>query len=306
MNQTASGVLTVVGTPIGNLGDLSPRALETLKNADLIAAEDSRTTALLLDKYGVSGAHILPNHKFNEDAAAGRITAELQSGKNVALVTDAGMPCISDPGYVLVSRAVQAGIVVTVIPGPSACIAAIAVSGFNALSFSFYGFLPRTAGEIRKVLRRVAGEYAPLSVFYESPNRILSTLLLVQEVLPDASVCVCNDLTKRFEHIYRGDAAEVIGQLQANPNASKGEYVLLLYHSGEAKREVCDGRTPASLLAERMVRDGVSAKDAIASLVGERAAGKKELYDASLRLRELFDHISIDKSIDRSIDTSNA
>lgn len=282
-----NGILTVVGTPIGNLGDLSPRALETLQSADLIAAEDSRTTAQLLEKYGIVGAHILPNHKFNEEAAAKRIVSELQSGKNVALVTDAGMPCISDPGYVLVNAAVQAGITVTAVPGASALVAAVAVSGFNALSFSFYGFLPRTAGEIRRVLRRIAGEYSPLSVFYESPNRILSTVELVGEVLPDAAVCVCNDLTKRFERIYRGKAAEVSEQLRANPNASKGEYVLLVYRQGNA--EQTDGKpSPAALLAERMVRDGVSAREAVASLAAERVSSKKELYDASLRLRELF------------------
>ena len=158
------GTLSLVGTPIGNLGDMSPRAVETLKNADLIAAEDTRTTAMLLEKYGITGAKVLPNHKFNEGNAAYGFVQDLLQGKNIALVTDAGMPCVSDPGYLLVEAAVKAGITVTAVPGPCAAVTAVAVSGFNALSFAFYGFLPRTAGEIRKVLRRVEKEYSPLSI----------------------------------------------------------------------------------------------------------------------------------------------
>ena len=153
-----TGTLFIVGTPIGNLGDMSPRAVETLQNADLIAAEDTRTAAMLLEKFGITGAKILPNHKFNEGNAAYGFVQDLLQGKTIALVTDAGMPCVSDPGYLLVEAAVAAGVPVTAVPGPCAAVTAVAVSGFNALSFAFYGFLPRTAGDIRKVLRRVEKE----------------------------------------------------------------------------------------------------------------------------------------------------
>lgn len=287
INGTSAGTLFVVGTPIGNLGDMSARAVETLKNADLIAAEDTRTAALLLEKYGITGMRILPNHKFNENTAAEHIVRELLAGKNAALVTDAGMPCISDPGYIPVAAAVQAGIPVTVVPGACAAVSAIAVSGFNALSFAFYGFLPRTAGDIRKVLRRIEKEYSPLSVFYESPNRIMETVGLVGEVLPNSSVCVCNDLTKKFERIYRGTPAKVLNELKENPNVSKGEYVLLIYRE-KTEAESEERLSPEAMLVDRMVKQGVSAKEAVSQLSHEKAAPKRELYDAAIRLKEIL------------------
>jgi len=282
------GTLSLVGTPIGNLGDMSPRAVETLKNADLIAAEDTRTTAMLLEKYGITGAKVLPNHKFNEGNAAYGFVQDLLQGRNVALVTDAGMPCVSDPGYLLVEAAVKAGITVTAVPGPCAAVTAVAVSGFNALSFAFYGFLPRTAGEIRKVLRRVEKEYSPLSVFYESPNRITDTVELVGEVLPGCRVCVCNDLTKKFERIYRGTPGEVLEQLKSNPNAAKGEYVLLIERGKAEEGTGAEKLSPEALLVDRMVKEGISSKEAVALLASEKVLPKRELYDAALRLRELL------------------
>ena len=282
------GTLSLVGTPIGNLGDMSPRAVETLKNADLIAAEDTRTTAMLLEKYGITGAKVLPNHKFNEGNAAYGFVHDLLQGKNIALVTDAGMPCVSDPGYLLVEAAVKAGITVTAVPGPCAAVTAVAVSGFNALSFAFYGFLPRTAGEIRKVLRRVEKEYSPLSVFYESPNRITDTVALAEEVLPGCRVCVCNDLTKKFERIYRGTPGEVLEQLKSNPNAAKGEYVLLIERGKTEEGTGEEKLSPEALLVDRMVKEGISSKEAVALLASEKVLPKRELYDAALRLRELI------------------
>lgn len=283
-----TGTLFIVGTPIGNLGDMSPRAVETLREVDLIAAEDTRTAAMLLEKFGITGAKILPNHKFNEGNAAYGFVQDLLQGKSIALVTDAGMPCVSDPGYLLVEAAVAAGVPVTAVPGPCAAVTAVAVSGFNALSFAFYGFLPRSAGDIRKVLRRVEKEYSPLSVFYESPNRITDTVELVKEVLPDFRVCVCNDLTKKFERIYRGTPEQVLEQLKSNPNASKGEYVLLLERSKTEQKEDTAKLSPEALLVDRMVKDGVSAKEAVALLTAEKVLPKRELYDAALRLRELL------------------
>lgn len=283
-----TGTLFIVGTPIGNLGDMSPRAVETLREVDLIAAEDTRTAAMLLEKFGITGAKILPNHKFNEGNAAYGFVQDLLQGKSIALVTDAGMPCVSDPGYLLVEAAVAAGVPVTAVPGPCAAVTAVAVSGFNALSFAFYGFLPRSAGDIRKVLRRVEKEYSPLSVFYESPNRIADTVELVAEVLPDFRVCVCNDLTKKFERIYRGTPEQVLEQLKSNPNASKGEYVLLLERSKTEQKEETAKLSPEALLVDRMVKDGVSAKEAVALLTAEKVLPKRELYDAALRLRELL------------------
>ena len=286
--ETKIGILSVVGTPIGNLGDMSPRALETLRAADLIAAEDSRTAAQLLAQYGITGARMVPYHKFNEREAATSIVEALLRGENAALVTDAGMPCVSDPGYLLVQAAAEAGVQVTVVPGACAAVAAVAISGFNALSFAFYGFLPRRAGEIRKVLRRVAIEYAPLSVFYESPNRIAETVALVEEVLPESTLCVCNDLTKKFERVYRGSPAEVLRELRENPNANKGEYVLLIYRATVPEKE--EARlSPEALLVDRMVKDGLTPREAVSALAKERVAPKGVLYDAALRLRTLLE-----------------
>ena len=149
LNQNGKGMLILVATPIGNLGDMSPRGIETLASADAIAAEDTRTAMLLLQKFGITGKRMIPNHKFNEAASAGRLIAEMQSGARIALVTDAGMPCISDPGYLLVREAAAAGIPVTAIPGCCAAVTGVAVSGFNALSFTFSGFLPRRCRTFR-------------------------------------------------------------------------------------------------------------------------------------------------------------
>lgn len=289
-----AGTLYVVSTPIGNLGDLSPRALETLKNADLIAAEDTRTTAGLLEKCGLTGEKpkMLPSHKFNEGSASARIVGELLSGKDVALVTDAGTPCVSDPGFPVVRDAAAAGVAVTAVPGCCAAVAALSVSGFSALSFSFYGFLPRTAGEIRRVFARVSREYPATVVFYESPNRIGKTVSLLAECLPDSSVCLCNDLTKKFERVYRGSPSEVSAELESNPNAGKGEYVLVLSLPG--KREGAEeqaGRgsiSPEAALIDRMAKEGVSLRDAVRSLASEGNAPKSVWYDASLRLKKLL------------------
>lgn len=283
---SAAGALYVVSTPIGNLGDMSPRALEVLASADLIAAEDTRTAAMLLQRFGISGKRMIPSHKFNEETAAGKIVSELLGGANAALVTDAGTPCVSDPGYLLVREAVEAGIKVTPVPGCCAAVAAIAVSGFRALSFTFYGFLPRSAGEIRNVFRE--GE-ARLTVYYESPNRIRKSLSLLAEELPDAEICLCNDLTKKFERIYRGTPSEVCAELDANPNAEKGEYVLLVQSNGQK----AGGEEPLSAegwIADRMTKEGLSLRDAVASLAGDETCpyAKKQLYDASLRLKRLF------------------
>lgn len=281
------GRLYVVGTPIGNLGDMSPRAVETLKSVDLIAAEDTRTAASLLEKFGITGAKIVPNHKFNEQAAADGFVRDLLAGKNLALVTDAGMPCISDPGYLLVESAVAAGVSVTVVPGACAAVSAVAVSGFNALSFAFYGFLPRSAGDIRKVLRRIEKEYSPLSVFYESPNRIVDTVELVAEVLSGCQICVCNDLTKLYERIYRGTPAEVLAELKTNPNAAKGEYVLIIYR--EKTEEPSEERLSyEAMLVDCMVKNGISSKEAVSLLASSKAAPKRELYDAAVRLKEIL------------------
>lgn len=286
--EEQNGILYIVATPIGNLGDMSARALEVLSQVDGIAAEDTRTTAQLLDHYGIRGVRMFANHKFNEDASAGKIVSELCAGKSIALVTDAGTPCISDPGYILVREAVKAGITVTAVPGCCAAVSAIAVSGFSALSFTFYGFLPRTAGEIRTVFTDMNQGYSPLVIYYESPNRILKTIGILEETLPGAEVCLCNDLTKKFERIYRGSPKEVREELESNPNAGKGEYVLLVN-----RREKSDNKeerlSAEAALLDCMVKNGRTAKEAMALLQSDKKYARSELYDAALHIKELFE-----------------
>ncbi len=282
-----TGTLFLVGTPIGNLGDMSNRALEVLRNADIIAAEDTRTTAMLLEHFGITGAKVLPNHKFNEKNAANGFVQDLLAGKNVALVTDAGMPCISDPGYLLVEACVEAGVSVTAVPGACAAVCGAALSGFNTLSFAFYGFLPRSPGDIRKVLARVEKEYSPLTIFYESPNRIVDTVEIVAESMPGCKLCVCNDLTKKFERIYRGAPAQVLAELKNNPNASKGEYVLIMERQ-KAEESPEETLSPEAVLVDCMVKRGVSAKEAVSLLAAEKVLPKRVLYDAALRLRKVW------------------
>ena len=289
MESQSAGMLYIVATPIGNLGDMSPRGIEVLRDADAIAAEDTRTAATFLQRFGITGKRMIPNHKFNEASAAGKLISEMLAGKTVALVTDAGTPCISDPGYLLVREAANAGIPVTAVPGCCAAVAAIAVSGFNALSFTFYGFLPRTAGEIRTVFSEMAQAYSPLTVYYESPKRIVKTVALLQEICPNAAVCLCNDLTKQFERVYRGSPAEVLSELEANPNAEKGEYVLLVNRQEQSTG--ADGRPaigPEGWIVDRMMRSGCSLREAVSLLAADQTCpyAKNELYDASLRVKD--------------------
>jgi 16S rRNA (cytidine1402-2'-O)-methyltransferase len=181
----------------------------------------------LLREYGIT-VPLRSYHKFNEQASVSGIMAQLQRGEDIALISDAGTPCISDPGHLLVNACAEAGIQVTPIPGASAVTAALSVSGFNLVSFTFRGFLPRTEGKLRRVLSDTLSEPSPVTVFYEAPHRILETVRICSEVLPDSRLCLCNDLTKPHERIYRGTTIDVFAELSANPNFAKGEYALVL------------------------------------------------------------------------------
>ncbi|MCX7925379.1 MAG: 16S rRNA (cytidine(1402)-2'-O)-methyltransferase [Fimbriimonadales bacterium] len=220
-----AGVLYVVATPIGNLQDITLRALETLKAVDCIAAEDTRHTKKLLQHYGIE----TPLISFHQHSGAGRIEQiirRLQGGESVALVTDAGTPGISDPGGALVEAAHQAGIRVVPVPGASAVTAVLSVAGLPAHRFRFEGFPPRKEGARRRFFENLRGEDAPV-VFYESPHRLLKTLQTAYEVLGDCSVVVGRELTKQFEEVFRGRLSEAIAHWQAKP--PKGEFVVIVY-----------------------------------------------------------------------------
>ena len=195
----AEGILTLVATPIGNLGDFSPRAIEVLKSVDLIAAEDTRNTLKLLNHFEIR-TPMTAYHEYNRFDKADELVGLLREGKNIACVTDAGMPGISDPGEVLVAKCAEAGINVTAVPGPSAGITALVLSGLPARRYRFEGFLPSDKKEREAVLREVKNDSATL-IFYEAPHRLRRTLPELEQAVGDRRICICRELTKKFEEI---------------------------------------------------------------------------------------------------------
>jgi 16S rRNA (cytidine1402-2'-O)-methyltransferase len=222
--MAGQGSLVVVGTPIGNLADLSPRAAEALRGAEVVACEDTRRTARLLRHAG-AGAPMVAVHQHNEAARAADLVARMRAGARVALVSDAGMPLVSDPGARLVRAALDEGLAVEVVPGPSAVTAALAASGLAGEGgFAFLGFAPRRAAERRRLVERLARLDVPAVVF-ESPQRLPGLLADIAEALPDRPVAVCRELTKLHEEVVRGSAAEVARRL-AQP--VRGEVTLVV------------------------------------------------------------------------------
>lgn len=283
-----SGTLSIVATPIGNLEDMTPRAIRVLSEADMIAAEDTRNTSILLHKFEIK-TPLLSNHKFNEDSRIDYFIQELMAGKNIALVSDAGTPCISDPGYLLVRAAARHGIQVTGIPGACAAVTAISISGFRADSFLFFGFIPREKKHLDEMISRAISSRTHVIVFYESPKRIQASMQHFIQALPDAEVCLCNDLSKKFELLYRGTPEAVLESLQDNPNAQKGEYTIVLQLNA-ALFEAPDEQplSPEALLVEAVVTGQTPLKDAVKQLAKTSGYSRSQLYDASLRLKEMF------------------
>jgi 16S rRNA (cytidine1402-2'-O)-methyltransferase len=219
-----TGKLSIVGTPIGNLEDITLRALRALREADLIAAEDTRHTAVLLARHDIRKP-LVSYHEFNEARRCPELLEKLRHGQHVALVSDAGMPTVSDPGYRLIRAALDAGIPVEVAPGPSAITAALAVAGLPATPFYFHGFLPHKTAQRRKLLSALHALRCTL-VFFESPHRLLKTLADIRDVLGNRRVVVARELTKKFEQILRGDAASLLKSLENR--AVKGEITLIV------------------------------------------------------------------------------
>jgi 16S rRNA (cytidine1402-2'-O)-methyltransferase len=228
------GTLFIVATPIGNLEDMTFRAVRVLSEADQIAAEDTRHTKTLLIKYNIN-TPMTSYHKFNIRSKTPYIIDLLKQGQNVALVSDSGMPGISDPGYELIRRAVEQEIRVEPIPGPSAAITALAVSGLPTDEFLFTGFLPKKPGKKNKKLNELKSEDKTI-IIYESPYRLVKTLEDIREVLGDRQIAVCRELTKKFEEIVRGKAGEVLEKFREKK--PKGEVVVVVEGSGqETQRE---------------------------------------------------------------------
>jgi 16S rRNA (cytidine1402-2'-O)-methyltransferase len=217
-------MLSLVATPIGNLGDITLRALETLKNADVIACEDTRHSLRLLQHYQISKP-LVSYHEHNEARRTAELIEQLAEGKNIAIISDAGLPGISDPGHRLLRACQERGLPYTIIPGPSAVLTGLIGSGFDAEEFYYGGFLPvKSGGREREVL--AAGTRKETSVFFESPHRLLKTLASCAQHLPNRQICVARELTKTFEEFRRGVPGELLAHYTAHP--PKGEIVLVI------------------------------------------------------------------------------
>ena len=280
--------LYVVATPIGNLNDLTPRMREALENCDLIAAEDTRVTMKLTQVLGIHKP-MLSCHRHNEDGRKdGIVEKMLAEDLTVALTCDAGTPGISDPGEVLVSACWEAGIPVTPVSGPSAGITALSASGFDTREFAFYGFLPRENKDLDEKLLEIRKNNVPVAVLYESPHRVTALLERIARTLPGSRVCVCCDLTKKFERIDRGDIGQVLAALKANASVDKGEYCVVLdMHDVPAPEEpaAVNGEQSPDALMYGLLSEGKTLGEACELL---KAAGIKrnEIYRARLKLLE--------------------
>jgi len=269
--------LYLVATPIGNLEDITLRALRVLKEVDLIACEDTRQTQKLLTHYEIH-TRTVSYHEHNEMTKAAELVVDLEGGAKIALVTDAGMPGISDPGFRLITLAIRHHVPVVPIPGASAYLAALVASGLPTDSFRFSGFLPAKSGQRRKLLQSVS-ESPRTQVFYEAPHRILETLTDIVEVLgADRHVVVAREVTKLHEEFLRGRAGEILEQLEARGDV-KGEITLLIAkQDGSEPRAASPELTVAQRVREVMASDNLDEKSALKKVAKERGIGKSEAY----------------------------
>ena len=280
------GILYVVATPIGNLNDITERALNILNSVDLIACEDTRTSSVLLKHFNID-KKLVSYHKFNEKEKSNSLINDLISGKNIALISDAGCPCISDPGCILVNEAVKNNIEVIGIPGASAVTTSLMVSGMDTKNFTFYGFLSRENKKITEELTLIKNDSSNIAIIYESPKRIKNTLEKVKEILDNPDVCLCNDLTKKFEKKYYGTTCEVIKKLEENPNGKLGEYVLLIKKNHQVL-DTKDNITIEALIVNEMIQNNCTMKEAIKLVSEKYHYNKNKVYDASLNLKKTF------------------
>jgi 16S rRNA (cytidine1402-2'-O)-methyltransferase len=218
-------MLFVVATPIGNLSDLTFRALEVLKMVDFVAAEDTRHSSILLKRYGIQKP-LISYHQHNEAKRTAEFIEKLRDGATMALITDAGMPGLSDPGARLIRECIKCNFEFTVVPGPSAILAALVGSGFPMESFCFRGFLPVKSGRRERELRNASAHDDETTIFFESPYRLIKTLNACAQIMPARQICVARELTKKFEEFRRGPAAELLAHYETKP--PKGEIVLVI------------------------------------------------------------------------------
>ncbi|MGL5417581.1 MAG: 16S rRNA (cytidine(1402)-2'-O)-methyltransferase [Clostridium sp.] len=280
----SNGKLYLVATPIGNLKDITLRALETLKSADVIAAEDTRQTLKLLNHFEIKKT-LISYHMHNEQGKSGEIIQRLKNGENIALVSDAGMPGISDPGSVIVKRCIEEEIQFEVLPGATAFATALIYSGLENSKFAFRGFIPRETKDRKELVEEIK-EMKETLIFYEAPHRLLSTLTFLEESLGDRQIAACRELTKLHEEIVRGSISEVKNHfLEVAP---RGEFVLVLNGKTEAefdkeKMEEWEDLTIEEHI-KKYINNGISKKDAIKMVAKDRKEKKSVIYKYSTEI----------------------
>ena len=291
MDEQKTGILYIVATPIGNSRDMSPRGVQILTDVDIIAAEDTRRSMVLLGKLEIRNK-LVSNHKFNEYGKAKYFINEMKAGKSVAVITDAGTPCIFDPGNELIKAAVEEGIRVVGVPGCCAAVNALAISGFDLSSFLFYGFFPRENADRRKLLEKMRGADTRTFAFYESPKRIMELVDFLIESEAKLRLCLCNDMTKLHEMSFRGTPAQVKEQLLAKGNYDKGEYAIVAEVEPEYQFTKVEHTVSAeAMLVDAMISGDVSGRDAIAAVLADpnNSYSKNELKAAALNLKHMFE-----------------
>lgn len=285
------GTLYVVATPIGNSRDLSPRATEILNHVDIIAAEDTRRSIILMNKLGIRNT-LVSNHKFNEYGKATYFVKELLNGKDVAIISDAGTPCISDPGNELIKSAIENNIKIVGVPGCCAAIAALSVSGFDLKTFCFMGFFPRENAERRKVINTIRhNKGVKTYAFYESPRRIMDVIDFFIDEEVKCTICLCNDITKLHEMTFRGNPKKVKSELLQKGNYDKGEFVLV----AEFDEQYLDFdekplNTAEAMIIDAMVVNDCNIKDAINIILQkeDNPYKKNELKKAAIILKNMM------------------
>lgn len=275
------GKLYVVGSPIGNLGDFSPRAQETLKNVDFICAEDTRVTAVLLSKFGIKKP-MISYHEHNARQRGEEILPRLLEGESCAVVTDAGMPCISDPGEEIVKLCAEHSLEVAAVPGPTAAMTALAISGLPSKRFCFEGFLSTTKRIRREHLEQLRTLPQTL-IFYEAPHKLKNTLADLEETLGDRKISLCREITKLHEEVIRGRISEMIKLYEGKE--PKGEYVLVVEGASEEKTEEMTLEQAADL-ALSLTAEGMKPSDACREAAKRSGFGKSEIYGLFSQLKK--------------------
>lgn len=270
-------MLYVVATPIGNLDDISLRALKTLKEADIIACEDTRNTQKLLNHFEITNKKLIAYHEHNEEEASKKIITLIKDGSKVALVSDAGMPCISDPGYILINKCMKDDIKVITIPGANAALTALVSSGIESYNYTFYGFLPRKNKELKTKLEEILS-CKTTAILYESPHRIVNLVENIVSLDPDKLISVSRELTKLFEQVETDTAKNILEKLEDGQIKIKGEFVLVISPNKEDKEVDID---PNNLVEEvdELVNTGSSKSEAIKKVAKKYNINKREVYN---------------------------